>query len=210
MGGSKSKNKDVNNTTTSDVNMSISPKIMQRRLRVPGNYCVIWLSALTGLTNEDNTRALTELQKVVSNLYTCAEYNKCFDFIMEHEHEKVIRILSTTIEKIRVQQIHDMPQIHSIYIYGNTTSSYAISEFNKIQGIHEKIKPICEALSEIIWQSSQSHTSISVRIRPLSLSLFISSSKPFLSNRRTKTKERTNTREGSTIIITFTHDRCRS
>jgi hypothetical protein len=163
MGGSKSKNKSVKNATNSNVNTSVSPRIMQRRLRVPGNYFVIWLSEQTGLTNEDNTRTLTELQKIVSNLYTCVKYDKCFDFIIEHEHEKVILILSTTIEKVRVRQIHDMPQIHSIYIYGNTTSSYASweTEFNKIQGIYKEIESICEALRETIWQSSQSDTLIS-------------------------------------------------
>ncbi|CAF3317558.1 unnamed protein product [Rotaria socialis] len=136
---------------------------MQRRQLMPRDYLVIWLSEHIDLINEDNITEFKELQKVVRNLYTCANYDTCFDRIIEHEHEKVIFILSAPIEKVRVRQIHDMPQIYSIYIYRKTITSYEgwKTEFSKIQVIGTDIKSICEALQKTIWQPNQSSTSIS-------------------------------------------------
>jgi tetratricopeptide (TPR) repeat protein len=127
------------------------------------NFVLIWLDVNVDPSNEECQNTLTQLRNVANNVNIFTEPNKCVDFITELEGVKAFLIVSGTLGRQIISLIHDIPQLHTIYIFGRNTSKYQqwSKSWIKIKGVHTDIAPICESLRHALKQSNQDSIAVS-------------------------------------------------
>ncbi|CAF5188674.1 unnamed protein product, partial [Rotaria magnacalcarata] len=118
------------------------------------NYLVIWADANIDPSNGDCRKALTQLQKVVSEVNFFTTLTECIEFLNRLDNEKVFLILSGSFGQTLVPDIHNMSQVDAIYIFcGNETRHKKwTKQWYKVQGIFTSIGPICKVLAKAAYQ----------------------------------------------------------
>jgi tetratricopeptide (TPR) repeat protein len=115
------------------------------------NYIVIWLSSNP---NEDQD-TLNELHHLFNSFRLFTNVDEFFAFIVTIKTEKLFLILSDISAENIISVIHKMSQLIGIYIISTDQSNNNqwINQYEKIQGIFNHIKPICDNLKRIIYLS---------------------------------------------------------
>ncbi|CAM2719333.1 unnamed protein product [Rotaria socialis] len=156
------------NTTAASEKSFVSTKtvsndpIRSKRCMIQ-NYLVIWADANIDPSNDGCQKALTQLQKVVSQLNFFTTLAECIEFLNRLDKEKVFLILSGSFGQTLVPDIHNMSQVDVIYIFcGNETRHKKwAKQWYKIQGIFTSIGPICKALAKAAYQCDNENISMS-------------------------------------------------
>jgi hypothetical protein len=134
------------------------------RQRVVAGFVLIWLDVKVDQSNEECKNTLTQLRNVVNNVNIFTEPNECVDFLTEINDMKAFLIVSATLGRQIISLIHDIPQLHTIYIVGRNTSQHQqwTKTWIKIKGVHTDISLICESLRHGIKQSNQDSIAVSI------------------------------------------------
>ncbi|CAF5103129.1 unnamed protein product, partial [Rotaria magnacalcarata] len=145
-------------TATSD---AISP-----RRRMFQNYLVIWVDGSIDETNEDCRNTLAQLRAVVSDVNVCTTPEQCVQFLTEIDDGKAFIISSGALGQSLVNDIHSIPKVDAIYIFGDNKECHESwsKDWPKIRGVFTSIKPICESLEKAAHECD--HDSIPMSFVP--------------------------------------------
>ncbi|CAF0889431.1 unnamed protein product [Rotaria sp. Silwood1] len=122
---------------------------------------VVWCDASIGLStnSNDDINTLVQLGRIVSKkrklVHTFNDINICQDFI-KHVNN-IFLIVSGTMGKQLIPLVHNLDQIHSIFIFCLNKSNYQswAKQYKKVLGVFTDIGEICERLKKyFILQSS--------------------------------------------------------
>jgi tetratricopeptide (TPR) repeat protein len=140
-----------------------SSNTIRTRQRIVENFALIWMDIKIDPSNKECQNTLTHLRSVFNNVNIFTELNKCVDFITDLDGVKAVLIVGDTLGQRILFLIHDIPQLHTIYIFGSNKSQHQqwSKEWNKVKGVHTDIVPICESLQYIMKQSNQDSIAVS-------------------------------------------------
>ncbi|CAF4758078.1 unnamed protein product [Rotaria socialis] len=79
------------------------------------NFTIVWF--YTGIELDDNRKILMDLQFNIGNVQTCNQCELCSEYIKSIEFKEVILIITVKHGSEIVPSLHDLRQLHSIYIY---------------------------------------------------------------------------------------------
>ncbi|CAF0771978.1 unnamed protein product [Adineta steineri] len=151
----------VSNTGASNTTATTTmPSIRQRMAQ---NYLLVWVDASIDQTNTDCQNTLTQLRAVINDVTMCSQSNECIEFLDKFKGEKAFVITSGSLGQHLVPEIHGMPNLDAIYILCGNISYHQqwTKDWNKIKGIHNNIKDICDALKGSVKQVNQDSIPIS-------------------------------------------------
>ncbi|CAF1431081.1 unnamed protein product [Adineta steineri] len=163
MGAQKSKQdfglvsrSDASNTTVATTTPP-APRCMAQ------NYLLVWVDAGIHQTNTDCQNTLTQLRAVVNDITICTQPNECIEFLDKFKDENAFVITSGSLGQDLVPKIHGVPKLDAIYIFCGNISYHQqwAKDWNKIKGVHNNIKDICDALKKGVKQVNQDSISIS-------------------------------------------------
>jgi hypothetical protein len=123
MSGQKSEQNSFSSSNTGTTTTA-SSNTTRTRKRIAENVVLIWLDVNIDSSNEEFQNTLTQLRNVVNNVNIFTERNKCVDFLTEIEDMKASLIVSGTLGRQIISLIHDIPQLHTIYIFDRNTSQH--------------------------------------------------------------------------------------
>ena len=126
--------------------------------RIVQNYILIWLYSDRDDVN-DLLNSIIQLQRIVNTINIFADVDQCIDFLTDIKEEKILMIMSDKYGQNLVSIVHDIHQIHSIYILGKTELQR--EQWPKVKGIFTASSPICQALKQDTHNCDQDSISIS-------------------------------------------------
>ncbi|CAF3872443.1 unnamed protein product [Adineta steineri] len=144
-------------------NTTVTTTTPSRRQRMAQNYLLVWVDASIDRTNKDCQNTLTQLRAVVNDITMCTQPNECIEFLDKFKDENAFVIISGSLGQHLVPKIHDMPKLDVVYIFCGNISHHQqwAKDWNKIKGVHNNIKDICDALKKGVTQINQDSISIS-------------------------------------------------
>ncbi|CAF4339979.1 unnamed protein product, partial [Rotaria magnacalcarata] len=134
------------------MDVSASTAIRPKWRCMAQNYLIIYID--DGNTDCQNT--IAQLRSVFNEAIVCNELAHCIKCLDESNHEKAFVILSGSIGKDLVPQIHGMHKVDGIYIFCDNKETYEqwVQEWPKIKGVFTSIKLISESLKTVAYQCS--------------------------------------------------------
>ncbi|CAF0895713.1 unnamed protein product [Adineta steineri] len=121
------------------------------------NVLLIWLDNNIGENNDDCQNTIAQLRRVVNDINTFTDVDQCFEFIETVVDKKACMIISGSVGQNMVPFVHNMSQIHSIFIVCDNQKHHEqwAKNWPKIKGVFTDITSICEALKEAAHQCEQ-------------------------------------------------------
>jgi hypothetical protein len=127
---------------------------------VEKSFMFVWCDASIGTHSnlDDDKNTITHLARVVNQnqqlVHTFNELNACRDFITHVNN--VCLIISGSMGEELVPSIHNLEQIHSIYIFCLNKAKHDLwaSHYQKIRGVFTNITDICQSLKSYIISRS--------------------------------------------------------
>ncbi|CAF0818184.1 unnamed protein product [Adineta steineri] len=163
MGAKKSKENLRSISSSGAPNATVTTTAPATRQRIVQNYLLVWVDASINESNKDCQNTLTQLRAVVNDVTMCTQADECIQFLDKFKDEKAFIITSGSLGQHLVPKIHTMPNSDAIYIFCGNISYHQqwIKDWNKIKGVHNNIKDICDSLKEDVKQVNQDSISIS-------------------------------------------------
>jgi hypothetical protein len=102
------------------------PSTPQKKLKSPSlhsehgenqNIVIIWVDAKIDQSKKIYHDAVTKLQRITPAIYTCTNSEQLMNYLDNTDEKKVFLIVSDDLGEEIVPQVHDKPQIDSIYIF---------------------------------------------------------------------------------------------
>ncbi|CAF4157391.1 unnamed protein product [Adineta steineri] len=145
-------------------NLSTNTTVNRRmNMQKTQNVLLIWLDNNINDDNADCYNTIKQLKRVVNNVNTFIDSEQCVEFIQTITDNKICMIISESLGKHIVSHVHNMSQVHSIFIFSNNQEcdKQWTTEWPKIKGIFTDITSICEAITRATHQCDQNAISIS-------------------------------------------------
>ncbi|CAF1266407.1 unnamed protein product [Adineta steineri] len=163
MGARKSKEDFDSVSSAAASNTTVTTTVPSTRQRIAQNYLLVWVDESIDETKKNCQNTLTQLRAVINDVTICTQSDQCIQFLDKFKDEKAFVIISGSLGEHLVPEIHAMPKLDAIYIFYNNTSSHQLwtKDWNKIKGVHNNIKDICEALKTSVKQVNQDSIPIS-------------------------------------------------
>ncbi|CAF3955026.1 unnamed protein product [Rotaria sp. Silwood1] len=154
MSGQKSKQNVSESSMDAVVCTTASSNTIRPRRRMNQNYLLIWIDGSIDEANNDCQSTLAQLRSVVNEVTICTEPAQCIKCLNDTDDEKAFIISSGDLGQHLVSQIHDMPQLDTMYILCDDESQHEAwtKEWPKIEGVFTSIKPIWESLKKVARQ----------------------------------------------------------
>ncbi|CAF0829366.1 unnamed protein product [Rotaria sp. Silwood1] len=111
-------------------------------------FRILWLDAQVN-ANDNNRAVQQHLRKLDKNLSTFENLEECYKYIVSMlSDDRIVFIVSGQLGKKIVPQIHQIPQIRSIYIYceNMTLHKQWATSFNKVKIVADKLAEIIERI----------------------------------------------------------------
>ncbi|CAF1322944.1 unnamed protein product [Rotaria sp. Silwood1] len=136
----------------------------QRRRRMAENYLVIWVDGNINIEHEDCQHTLSQLRGVVNEVKICSKAKECIELLNGNKLETCFVISSGELGQALIPNIHGMENLDTIYIYSRNKELHIewAKHWTKINGVHDSIKSITEALQVGVKQCNQNNTIISI------------------------------------------------
>ncbi|CAF2829071.1 unnamed protein product [Rotaria sp. Silwood2] len=149
-------------TAATSNSTAVLPHSAQRLLQ---NFLLIWLDTNIDESKEDFKNSLKHLRHVVALTTIFTNSQECLNFLSEIKKEKVFMIVSGSIGRHIVPEIHSWPQLDSIYVFCGNQSPHEewTKKLFKVKGVYTDIEPICKALQTDRERCDQAMISISFR-----------------------------------------------
>ncbi|CAF2910384.1 unnamed protein product [Rotaria sp. Silwood2] len=130
--------------------------------RIVQNCVLVWLDPDINKLDNAYQNPINEFQHIVTP-HTFVDVEECVDFITEIKHEKVFLITTIVLGKQLVSNIHNLPQIDSIYIFCNTESTQQqwVNDWYKVKGVFTDLQLICATLKQHMIQCDRNLIPIS-------------------------------------------------
>lgn len=152
----KQKRKSVDNEKDCFFSEGVAMSLFEEKSMMK-NVRVVWLDANFDETNNKYRSYLTELRTIVNNINTFTDADQSIDFVTDVDNERILMIISSEFKRNIIANIHDIPQLHTIFIFSNNKSKCDESkqQLSKVKGVYNQIQSICKSLHEIIEQWEQ-------------------------------------------------------
>ncbi|CAF0995543.1 unnamed protein product [Adineta steineri] len=140
------------------------PTFQTANIRIAQNFLIVWLDKIFNeVDHADCIDSITQLREIVNTVQIFSNIDQCIDFISSIEDEKIFIISSEEFGQTIVPIVHDMSQIHSIYVSSEQTiqDEEWIDEWSKIKGIFNSITLICEELKLAVDVCDQNSVRVS-------------------------------------------------
>jgi tetratricopeptide (TPR) repeat protein len=110
------------------------------------NVLIIWLNQ----TDQSSSNTLNELERTVNAVITFDNKDKCVDYVTNVINRKIIMIISGDFTEEFISLIHNIEQLHSIYMFANNDrrSNLSTTTFRKFKGIFNSIEDICKSIRQ--------------------------------------------------------------
>jgi tetratricopeptide (TPR) repeat protein len=142
---------------------------------------LIWLDISSEKLTDANQKTLGQFQRVVNQVRTFTDIEKCYEFICSANDEKILFVVSGSWGPLILPRIDDFNQIYSAYVFCGNKANHTewVKPFKKIRGVHTQIKDLCNALRYDRNQYDKSITAISI-LPPSPVSELNQSNKQFV------------------------------
>jgi hypothetical protein len=133
------------------------------RHRIAQNFLLIWIDDSIDESTEDCQNALAQLRSVVNQVSIFKQLDDAIDFLTDIHEMNAFLIVSNTIGQHFVPLIHDITQLHVIYMLCSNQSQHEqwTKKWIKIKGVHTDIKSICEVLKLVTKQCDRDSIAMS-------------------------------------------------
>ena len=131
--------------------------------RILQNNRLVWVDINIRDDDPDTQHTLEQLRTTVHQIDLFTQIDQCLQFLHEVKNEQVLIITSGSLGPKLSEKTHHLRQVVSIYIFcGNPDRHRSwTSEWSKIRGVYNRIKPICEALQKAVKQTNGDLTPMS-------------------------------------------------
>jgi hypothetical protein len=131
--------------------------------RMVPNILLIWLDNNIDKNSVNYRKAITQFRRLVNIIETFTDSDQCLDFLTDICTENVILIISDTLCESTVPVIHDVTQLHTIFIFCENKARYErwAEGWPKIKGVFTQITLICQSLEKVARECEQNAISIS-------------------------------------------------
>ena len=135
----------------------------QTNIETIQDVVLIWLNSSIDDNDNDYQNTLTQLRRVVNTVYTYTENDKCIDFLTDISNVQVFLIISGTSSQEIVPAIHDILQLHKIFIFcqNKAINKEWIRRWHKVHDVFAEILSLYEALQQTTQQYEQNAMPIS-------------------------------------------------
>jgi tetratricopeptide (TPR) repeat protein len=132
-------------------------------IRMMQNVMLIWLDKNINKKNEDCYNTVTQLRHGGNTVHTFTDTDRCIDFVTDSYNETVVLIISGALCQNIVPLVHDIDQLHKIFIFCKNKIRYEqwAKQWSKIKDVFTEVTPICKALKQASQQCEQNAISIS-------------------------------------------------
>lgn len=125
----------------------------QRRIdenNIVQNFVLIWLDANIDESSEDYKNSIKHLRRTVHTIETFQNTTECVENISKLQNERAFLIVSGALCKTFVPEIHNILQLHSIYVFCHKRENYETwaKDWSKIKGVFIEITSLCDAIRE--------------------------------------------------------------
>ncbi|CAF3265506.1 unnamed protein product [Rotaria socialis] len=157
---------DEKNTKASSYTTKKKSKTTRLRAhpRVIENFLVVWLDPnLDDLIDDDWRDNVDELRSIVNTVNTFNDVDQCIDFLSDIKDEKVFMIISGALGQQVISYIHDIQQLHSIYVFCGSKQKHEkwVKDWPKIKGVFTQIQQLCDSLKPAAQKCEQNSMPIS-------------------------------------------------
>jgi hypothetical protein len=127
------------------------------------NVLLIWLDSNIDNKNQDCRNTVTQLRRIVNDIKTYTDGDRCIQFINTIRDNKACMIISGALGQLIVPRVHNMFQVDSIFIFCRNKKHHEqwTKEWPKIKGVFTEISLICEAVKQAAQECEQNAISIS-------------------------------------------------
>ncbi|CAF1315399.1 unnamed protein product [Adineta steineri] len=144
-------------------NVVTASNILQPRQRMTQNYLLIWVDASIDAKNKNCQDTLNQLKNVINNINLCTQPDQCIQLLNQIDDERAFVIISSAIGQHLVPEIHDLPQLDTIYIFCDNKSKHHewTQNWTKIKDVYTNVKKICQELQLAVKQCDQDLIAVS-------------------------------------------------
>jgi tetratricopeptide (TPR) repeat protein len=139
--------------------------VLRRRfdMQMVQNVLLIWLDNNIDDNSVDYQKNITQLRCVVNTINIFTDADECVDFLTDIFPESVCMIISGALCQNVVRLIHDVAQLHTIFILCKNTTEHEqwAKDWPKVKKVFTEISPICEDLKQAAQECEQNATSMS-------------------------------------------------
>jgi hypothetical protein len=139
--------------------MAFSMQTPTRRRFIGQNFVLIWLHSSIDESDTDYKHSLSQLRRNFNTIDTFTNADECVNFLTKIDSEKAFMIVSGDLTLSTVPHIHDMSQLHVIYVFSGNKGQY--KEWTKVKGVFTQIDALCDALKRDTEQCNFNAISIS-------------------------------------------------
>ena len=152
---------DDTNPVTRSTDIAAIPNIQDNvsqkiQWQIAEHLIVIWLNL-----NASVDDSIIKLQYVVNSIKSFTHLDQCVDFLTDVRDKKVLMIISESFEQSIVPLIHDIHQLHFIYLF-NHQQTHNQQQYKKVKGMFSQIEDICDVLKLDISRLMVDLTSFSI------------------------------------------------
>jgi tetratricopeptide (TPR) repeat protein len=150
-------------TTASPGHISIKPS-RPIHSRIVQNFIIIWLNPrIDELANNDFTKSVTELRRIVNTIDIFIDTDDCIDFLTDIKEEKVFFIIPDGLVPNLVPLVHHISQIHSFYVFSDDEPQHQqwVQQWSKVKGLFNSMTSMCQTLKQDAQKCDQDSISIS-------------------------------------------------
>ncbi|CAF1339292.1 unnamed protein product [Adineta ricciae] len=124
---------------------------------------VIWLDNQIDHNNADCQLTIAQLEHTTDNVTTFTDNDECVEYILNCNDYQVYLIVSGALGQYLVRCIHDIPPLHSIFIFCQNKSCHEqwTKYWNKIKDVFTDITSLCQTIQNTFPQDEPTVTPIS-------------------------------------------------
>jgi hypothetical protein len=122
------------------------------RRRGFGEFIIVWI------IEEEADVILNRIRNSIKIFHNA---NACINYIQNAKNENIFLVMSYLLIEEIIAQVHDLPQLNSIYIVDPTSSSTE-GRYCKVKGIFSNISSLDEHLTESIRTAEENTIPISI------------------------------------------------
>ena len=146
-------------TITSDLPMNEYQSTIRPHIHLMKNFILIWLDSNINHSDNGYSHYITQLKCFINEINIFVDVDQCVDYLTDVKHETIFMVVSSTINERVIPFIHEIPQLHSVYIFGEQKW---MNEWTKVKGSFTQMKPIYDLLIHDILILDQISIPISI------------------------------------------------
>jgi hypothetical protein len=139
-------------SSTTSKSTSHKPQATENQHHIYQNAVLVWIDVAIDQSGNNWKRILDKMKTVVSTIRVFTRVDECHSYIRMMETTRALVISSGLLGRDTVLKIHRLAQVDAICIICGDTSRYTewTHGWNKIKGVHTKLRPIREAIEATV------------------------------------------------------------